>query len=189
MHPALATLFAVSLLTGAGLSLWIAIREFRRARGRSQSIEAAWPFEFPVHWLDYYAGPRLARYCRFGQVALYGPVFVMGAIDVLFADGSTSGMMLMSLVLFFSAAIRGFVPIPCRMDDRGIQFQEQAYPWKTVRRWNLNDRRLQLVAARSTNRALLYTLEIPLNGLPPALRPWLAEQMEAHLRAELAGRP
>ena len=104
----------------------------------------------------------------------------MGAADAMFGDGAMTQLMLIMSLSFLSAVAGAFLPMRCRLDDRGIHFQSQVFPWETVRRWNVNDRRLQLVAARSTNRQLLYTMVIPLDGLSPALVPWLAEQLTAH---------
>lgn len=180
MQSALASIpLTIGLVGAAALSLWIAIREYRRERHSGLS-EPAWPFEFSVYTLDYYVGPRLARFARVAQVAFYAPYFLMGAADSLFGEDNLGILMLTLLVSFFSAVVGAFVPIRCRLDEHGIRFHDQTFPWDTIRRWNVNDRRLQFVAARSTNRKLLFTAEIPLNGLCPSLRPWLDEQIAAH---------
>jgi len=181
MQSSLASIpLTIGLVGAAALSLWIAIREFRRSREQSLQTETSWPFEFPVYWLDYYLGPRLARFCRLGQVAVYTPIFVMGAIDAMSGDGAYGQLMLMNLVIYCCGAVSGFLPLTCRFDERGITLQKQLFPWETIRRWNVSDRRLQFVAARAQNRKLTFTLEIPLNGLSPSLASWVEEQIAAH---------
>ncbi len=104
----------------------------------------------------------------------------MGAADLLFGNGQFGVLMFSLLLSFASAVFAAFIPILCRLDERGIRYQNQAYPWDTIRRWNVNGRRLQFVAARAQNRKLTFTIEIPLNGLSPSLVPWLDEQIASH---------
>jgi hypothetical protein len=106
----------------------------------------------------------------------------MGAIDAMSGDRAYGQLMLMNLVIYCCAAVQGFFPLTCRFDDRGISLQKQLFPWDTIRRWNVNDRRLKFFAARAQNRKLTFMVEIPLNGLSPSLGPWLDEQIAAHMR-------
>ncbi len=180
MGSALARIpLSIALLMAGCLSIWIASRAYR-GRHDSGPAEPVWPFEFSVYTLDYYLGPRLARFARVAQVAGFAPYCFMGAADLLFGDGQFGVTMFFLLLSFVSAVFAAFLPILCRLDERGIRYQNQIFPWDTLRRWNVNFRRLQIVAARAQNRELTFTIEIPLNGLAPALVPWLDEQIAAH---------
>jgi hypothetical protein len=180
MHSLLAIAYTALLTIVAGFSLWLATVDYRRGRLLSRQSAAAWPLEFPVFWLEYYLGPWLARCLRVGQVVLGIPIIVLNAHDAIVRDGAPQGSVLLYATVVGVLAVRTYVPMICRLDDQGVLF-EHRYRWNAIRRWKLGRGRLLLVAERHGPQQIVSHIEIPLNGLPPALLPWLEEQMTARV--------
>lgn len=172
--------YAALLIAGSMLSCWLATLDYRRSQTLGKQTSPSWPLEFPVYWLDYYLGPRFAKYLRLGQLLVLAPLMGIEAFDAVFRDGKPQGMLLVYLSGVLTLVIRTYIPKICRVDESGIRF-EHLYAWEAIRRFTINERRLLFVAERRGAQPMLSHIEIPLNGLPPACRTQLEEQLAARV--------
>jgi len=181
MQSAFALIHVTLLIVGALLSVWLATVDYRRGQALQKQTAPAWPLEFAVYWLDYYLGPRLAKYLRIGQLLFLVPMAGLQAYDSVFRDRQPQGVILFYFAGVVALAVRTYVPKICTVNDQGIKF-ERLYRWEAIRRWKISRERLILVAECPGPRPIVAHIEIPLNGLAPPLRTALEEQLASHTR-------
>lgn len=180
MQSAIAFIYAVLLFVGALFSVWLATADYRRGQVLRKQTAPTWPLEFPVYWLDYYLGPRLAKYLRVGQLLFLVPMIGLEAYETIVRARQPQGMILIYFAGIVVIVVRTYTPQICRVDDEGVKF-ERLYRWDAIRRWKVNRERLILVAECPGPQPIVGHIEIPLNGLAPALRTALEEQLAAHV--------
>ena len=186
MWSPLWVIYFVVVIAGWLVQLWLAVGELKRARELSQQAPGRWPLSFPVYLTDYYVGRSMNKFFR--TVSLLGttPLVIVFASDWLMTARRPEPFQAVLVLFVVLNGVQIFVPKFCRIDNCGVEF-ETLFPWDHVHRFSLNDRRLLLVVERPTNRTMMQHVEIPLNGLPAALRPGL--ERELSLRTARYGEP
>jgi hypothetical protein len=180
MHTALAFVYVTLLSVVALLSVWLATVDYRHSQVLQKQTAPTWPLEFAVYWLDYYLGPRLAKYLRVGQLLFLIPMAILEASEAIFRDRQPQGMILIYFAGIVALVVRAYVPKICRVDDNGITF-ERLYRWEAIHRWKISRERLVMVAECPGPQPIVAHIEIPLNGLAPAFRTALEEQLATHV--------
>jgi hypothetical protein len=182
MWSPLWVIYFVVVIAGWLVQLSLAVGELRRARELSLQAPGHWPLSFPVYLTDYYAGRFINKFFHAFSIAGTTLLVALIATDWLLTSTRPEPLQVFPVVCFVTCGVRILVPKLCKIDDRGVEF-ETLFPWDHVHRFSLNERRLLLVVERPTNRTMMQHVEIPLNGLPSALRPSLERELSLRIRA------